>query len=265
MILNHYNKFILYFIEGVFTMFNNPYKESDTIKIVVIDDDFNISDKLCDFLAKNKNFEVCAYFKSGIDVEKEINFYKPDLVIVDITANDNENVSVFKKLSILNENKPKIITMSSLKSETNLEDLFKMGIKYHLRKPIIFSLLEDAIYSVCNENSSDNHISKIGKIKKFVRLLGVPTNILGYTYICESLIYMTENSRVMFLNEVYKLVAKNNITSSESVEVSIRNAIKKTIKVNSSEFLKIFGDETESLSNSKFLTIIKEILCERFF
>ncbi|MBR0423493.1 MAG: response regulator [Clostridia bacterium] len=245
-------------------MFNNLYKEIDSIKIIVIDDDFIISDKLCKFLAKNEKFEICACFKSGIDVIKEMNFYKPDLVIADVSAKDHENESVFKKLSGLAENKPDIITMSSLKSDDNLEELFKIGIKYHIRKPIIFSLLEDAIYSVFSEKPSGKHISKIGKIKKFVRLLGVPTNILGYTYICESLNYMTENTRVMFLNEIYKLIAKDNITSSESVEVSIRNAIKKTIKVGSDEFLKIFGETADSLSNSKFLTTIKEILYEKF-
>ena len=245
-------------------MFNNLHKENSTIKIIVIDDDTVISDKLCKFLAKNENFEICSYFKSGINIEKEMNFYKPNLVITDISAKDDENEYVLKKLSALSENKPKIITISSLKCEADLEKLFRMGIKYHIRKPIIFSLLEDAIYSVCYEKSNNSYISKIGKIKKFVRFLGVPTNILGYTYICESLSYMVGNSRVMFLNEVYKLVAKNNITSSESVEVSIRNAIKKTIKVSSSEFLKVFGENIDTLSNSKFLTIIKEILCEKF-
>ncbi len=244
-------------------MFNDLYKGSNVIKIIVIDDDFNISGKLCKFLSMNQRFEICGYFKSGINVEKEINLYKPHLIIVDITAMDNKNEFVFKKLSALRKNKPKIITMSSLRSEVDLGKLFKMGIKYHIRKPVIFSMLEDAIYSVCCEKPN-NYIFKIGKIKKFVRLLGVPTNILGYTYICESLSYMVGNPRVMFLNEVYKLVAKNNITSSESVEASIRNAIKKMIKVSNSEFIKIFGENTETLSNSKFLTNIKEILCEKF-
>ncbi|MBQ6144050.1 MAG: response regulator [Clostridia bacterium] len=244
-------------------MFNNLYEESSKIKIIVVDDDFNFSDRLCGYLSMNEKFEICACFKSGIDVEKEINFYKPDIVIADVSAKDNKDICVFKILSSMVENRPKIITMSSLKSEIDLEKLFKIGIKYHIRKPVIFSLLEDVIYSVCHEKPS-SYISNVGKIKKFVRSLGVPTNILGYTYICESLSYMTENTRVMFLNEVYKLVAKNNITSSESVEVSIRNAIKKMIKVNSPEFLKIFGKNTESLSNSQFLTIVKELLCEKF-
>ena len=230
----------------------------------MIDDDFNFSDRLCRYLSKNQKFEICACFKSGVDVEEEINFYKPDIVIADVCAKDNKDICVFKILSYMGENRPKIITMSSLKSEIDLEKLFKIGIKYHIRKPVIFSLLEDAIYSVCHEKPNSGNVFNIGKIKKFVRALGVPTNILGYTYICESLSYMTENPRVMFLNEVYKLVAKNNITSCESVEVSIRNAIKKMIKVSNPEFLKVFGEDAETLSNSKFLTIVKELLCEKF-
>ncbi|MBQ2671324.1 MAG: hypothetical protein IJG00_00720 [Clostridia bacterium] len=244
-------------------MFNNLYEESSKIKIIVVDDDFNFSDRLCGYLSMNEKFEICACLKSGIDIEKEVSFYSPDIVIADVSAKDNKDVCVFKILSSMVENRPKIITMSSLKSEIDLEKLFKIGIKYHIRKPVIFSLLEDVIYSVCHEKPNRN-VFNIGKIKKFVRSLGVPTNILGYTYICESLSYMTENPRVMFLNEVYKLVAKNNITSSESVEVSIRNAIKKMVKVNNSEFLKVFGEDTETLSNSQFLTIVKELLCEKF-
>lgn len=243
-------------------MLNVLNAKDSRIRIIIIDDDWRETEKICEFLSINKKIEICKRLQNGINIIKEVVFYNPDLIIADIDSED-DGEHIFKKLGFLKENKPKIITISSQKNEVNLEKLFNSGVDYHLRKPLVFSMLENVIYSIFGSRTG-NYALCVGKIRKFVRALGVPTNVLGYTYICESLSFMVQNSRVMFLNEVYKLVAKDNVTSGESVEVSIRNAVKKAIKANTDEFVKTFGRDIVSLSNSKFLSIAKEVLYEKF-
>ena len=53
--------------------------------------------------------------------------------------------------------------------------------------------------------------------------------------------------------------------STESVEVSIRNAIKKIVKDSLPSFVEIFGENVKSVSNSKFLFTLKEVLLSQRF
>ena len=119
--------------------------------------------------------------------------------------------------------------------------------------------------------SSNNEIAKttskpkqLALIRNQVRKTGIPTNFVGYKYIIEALRFMINSQEPLFMDEVYQKVANNNHVSKASVEVSIRNAIKKASQTNNSYIKKIIiAGNSDSLSNSVFLSTLKEIIIEK--
>ena len=71
------------------------------------------------------------------------------------------------------------------------------------------------------------------------------------------------DNRTVFIGEIYDYIAKQYETSANCVEVSIRNAIKKTYQVSNQKFLEIFGNH-KSLGNYAFLTILRDTFEELY-
>ena len=87
----------------------------------------------------------------------------------------------------------------------------------------------------------------------------MPPHILGYTYAAEAINYMiTTPNESLFINDIYHHIAFCYSTSSSCVEVSIRNAVKKTYNTNNLYFNKIFKN-TPKIGNHIFLTILRDI------
>ncbi len=232
------------------------------VRILIIEDSMEERRTLINFLGADCDIEICSFLSSGFDVVSEIKFHKPDVVLTDFLASDADGTNVLDKINFAFKNdKPRLIVMSSLESMNVLEKSFSYGIDYYIRKPIILSLLKDAILSVCRGKTPDiaSEVIRVIKIKNLVRSVGIPLNVLGYTYIVEALKYMTGSDKTVFLGEVYRYICKNNDTSTECVEVAIRNAIKKAVKVTNENFKKIFDDCNLNPSNSLFLTTLKEV------
>ena len=101
---------------------------------------------------------------------------------------------------------------------------------------------------------------QIVKIKFLLRSIGMPSHILGYTYTAEAIDYMLAMpNKSLFINDIYHHIALCYSTSSSCVEVSIRNAIKKTHNSNNIHFNKIF-ENTSRIGNHIFLTVLRDIV-----
>ena len=130
---------------------------------------------------------------------------------------------------------------------------------------MILSLLKNAIISMCSDKVTEYHKIEMYHIKNLLRSMSAPIHVVGFTYICEALEYLIENPKTMFLKEVYLVISDTHVVSVESVEVSIRNAIKKMVKDSLPSFVEIFGENVKSVCNSKFLFTLKEVLLSQRF
>ena len=61
-----------------------------------MEDEVNIRRALLDFLSRDPNISICAFFTSGFDIISEIKFYKPDVVITDFLATDISDIKVLE-------------------------------------------------------------------------------------------------------------------------------------------------------------------------
>ncbi len=101
--------------------------------------------------------------------------------------------------------------------------------------------------------------NNILKIKKLVKDVGVPLNILGYKYISTAIYKLIDAPKSMSMSEIYNIIALKNLTSPECVEAAVRNAIKKAAFLSTPTFRKIFKN-SNSISNSLFLIMMKNFL-----
>lgn len=229
------------------------------IRVMIVEDDERIRKSILDFFGKDKEIEICGFFGSGLEVPDEIKFWKPDVIITDFLATDRKGAKVLNVInSDILEKKPKTIVISNTDNISVMEQSFRLGIDYYIKKPIIFSLLKDAILLVCKNNAENTeNISRKIRIKNCLKKLGVPVNILGYTYMEEALWYMINSEKTMFLSEIYGKISAKYDTSLKCVEISIRNAIKKAKNTCNDEFKEIFSFCSDP-GNSIFLSALKE-------
>ena len=108
-------------------------------------------------------------------------------------------------------------------------------------------------------------IEKFMVIKEFIKSMGIPINLMGHKYIVNCLVIMLSSKEVVFLNELYQEISEIYNISKQSVEISIRNAIKKALNSDEQKVRNILGiGKSIKLSNSVFLNAAKYILIERF-
>ena len=118
---------------------------------------------------------------------------------------------------------------------------------------------KDIIYN----GNDETLLKRIEVTKKVLREIGIPANFIGYKYIGEVLLYMLQNKDVTFINEIYRKISIYHHTSSNSVEVSINNAIKRALEISEENVRKILKiSNSVKITNSVFLNTAKEIIYE---
>lgn len=237
-------------------------KSSKRIRVMIVEDEEKLRKSMLEFFGGCKEVDICGFFGSGLNIEYEIKRLKPDVLITDFLAISSEGTKVLNSVSKIEKEKPKIIVTSHTDSISVLEESFRIGADYYIKKPLIFSLLKDAIFIVCKDKSANISYDMDLKLRtrKLLKACGIPANILGYTYIEESISYLNQVDKIVFMSEVYGVLSEKYNTSVKCIEVSIRNAIKKAKKISNDEFKKIFDFCDGNPGNSIFISTLREKL-----
>lgn len=237
--------------------------------ILIADDNVNICNILDDYLGKKNYLNVCGISNNGIDALNKIIKLKPDIILLDLILPRLDGIEILKILNKKNLKNyiSKIIIISAVGHENILKEAFSYGIKYYMLKPFNLCSLNSRIDSIINENKPDlgafyTDPSKDTYILKNLIKLGIPTNILGYKYINDSLKIILSKSENWLISDIYNSISKKYLTSEACVENAIRNAIVQAYKKNNAFFEKIFPKNISKSrpSNSIFLTALAEYI-----
>ena len=235
------------------------YRSSNSkIKLIIIEDNIDERRNMLEYFGNSAEFEICSFLCSGSDLKSHIQKFNPDILILDFFSHDvYGNILLSKIQQLIYKRDLKVIVTSSVDSAHAMKKSYSCGASYYMNKPLMLPLLKDVILNLIGSKSNSASEVEIIKIKRMLRDLGIPTNILGYLYIAESIHEMVSNSKSMFLNDVYRKIAKNNSTTIECVEISIRNAVNTAKKAKNAIFIEFFRGNTR-ISNSVFLNTLKE-------
>ena len=132
------------------TKSNNQKEETKSLKILIVDDNEQITKMLTTFLQlKEQSCTVANDGKEGLKLIKENDH---DVVLLDLAMPEFDGYAVIKDLEdskLLNERKIIVFTASTITQE-ELDELVVRGVKSYILKPIDIDILLSKIIETAN-------------------------------------------------------------------------------------------------------------------
>ena len=207
------------------------------IRVLVVDDDYDECEIIRRAFEIADDIEVCGIVNDGVAGVEMTKKLMPDVILLDIIMPNIDGLEVAKKIRELDmEKDPKIIMFTAIGNQNVINTAFGIGVDYYLKKPVnLLSLIEKV--RMVHKNKAYTDMYNINKsnfrvIKETINKICIPINLTGYKYIVQVVDIMLEKNNMTF-KQMYEIVAEKNNTSSQCVEVSVRNAIRRATEIQS--------------------------------
>ncbi|MDD3187628.1 MAG: sporulation transcription factor Spo0A [Bacilli bacterium] len=201
----------------------------EKIRVLIIEDDRNITNLLKDFFKKKKDVEISSEANDGIKGIKLIKKNNYDLILLDLIMPNEDGISVLEEMKKLNIEK-KVIIASSFNSQEIFQKMCEFNISYYFLKPYDLEKLYERIKEVYKNNSikiNYNNTRNKQEITMLLHKLGIPSHIKGYAYLRKaiSIVYDDPHEIKNITKKIYPLIARHYNTTPSRVESDIRHAI----------------------------------------
>ncbi len=244
--------------------------EQKQIKLLIVEDNFEMCDILENFFRMTPEIDVCATAHNGDEALQYIRTTGPDVLLLDIIMPKLDGISVLEKLNSAEmKTKPKVIVTSAVGQDAITNRALSLGASFYMIKPYNLSDLLARITLLCEAPKPRGERSETaGELwtaaSRAMIEIGAPAHMRGYQYSAEALcIMLQEKRRCAIVKEIYTTVARENQTSPECVEGAIRKMIRKMCQHPSDAFVHLFSENADGPfqqpSNGKFLSS----LCEK--
>lgn len=195
----------------------------------------------------------------------------PDVVVLDISAQNGDAVSVMKRVRELGVKFPVFIITSAFDNEFIERQIMDNGASRFLLKPYdvddLCSAISSALGDRANSLSDDMEIV----VTDIIHQLGVPAHIKGYHYLRTAILYSIEDKNLLdsVTKLLYPTVAGIYETTSSRVERAIRHAIEIAWDRGNVDTLNSFFGYTVDTgkgkpTNSEFIALITDKLRLRY-
>ena len=242
----------------------------EKIKVLMIDDNANLSGMVKDFFKKNKKIEICDRALDGEEGLKLISDNDYDVILLDLIMPKKDGISVLEELKNKGITK-NIIVLTSYNSAEVIRNVSEYGIKYYMLKPFDLIDLEKRIldiYKVKSNKVIDIFQNKLEiSITRMLHELGMPSHIKGYQYIRDGIVMIYNNPEIIggITKELYPDVASKYNTTVSRVERAIRHAIEVSWNRGNWDLMEeIFGHSVDidkaKPTNSEFIVTIADKL-----
>ncbi len=128
------------------------------IRVIVVDDEPDVSEVLCEFL-KIKNIEVVARGNNGQDAFELYKKFKPDVVLMDLVMPRYDGFYGLKKIRELDP-KSKIMIISASLTTSYVQRLLELNVNSISLKPYDLNNVIEIIHKV-NEGLKLNRVPNI--------------------------------------------------------------------------------------------------------
>lgn len=257
------------------------------IKVLIADDNYDLSNALSEFLNLQSEMEIISCHQNGAQVLEAMKEHQADILLLDVIMPEMDGISVLEALKG-NEStykRPKnIIMFTAFNQEKVMTKAAELGASYFIMKPfemnkiieIIRDVHQNFVYSPKSENANavfgainqmNDAFDLETEITHVLHEVGVPAHIKGYLYLRESIdmIYHEIELLGSITKTLYPDVAKKYKTTSSRVERAIRHAIEVAwSRGNVDAISKIFGYTVNvnksKPTNSEFIAMIADRL-----
>lgn len=208
-----------------------------TLTIMIIEDDEQACFNFKNIISKHHNLKLVFTTNDSKHALDKVKIFIPDVIILDLELHCGcgSGIEFLSKLSI--SPKPFIIVTTNNSSqltykfahENGCDFLFhKNECDYSEEKVISFVLtMKNLILRYTKDNSSTNPSTedddKYSYIEEIFNKIGISPKLLGYKYLFDAIILVSEDSK----DNLYSTIAKKYNKSNASVEHAMQNAINK--------------------------------------
>jgi len=258
---------------------------SDSVDILLVDDNEEFCQLLAEFFEINNGFNVVEVLNNGLQVVEYLEENdQPDLLILDIIMPHLDGIGVLEELNSRNLIQDmKIIALTALGHDKIMKNIFELGAHYYIMKPFDLDKLVDRINLLMNseseEPSQDIYLKNIKMeteeenftryITDIIHELGVPAHIKGYRYIRHAVELVIKDMDLLgaVTKELYPQVSEEFDSTPSRVERAIRHAIDVAWKRGNQKALKKYFknnlNDNSKPTNSQFIArIADEIMVE---
>ncbi|WP_017415724.1 sporulation transcription factor Spo0A [Clostridium tunisiense] len=263
--------------------------DQNCINVLIDDDNKEFCNILNDYLLSQKDINVVAIAKDGIEALKLIGEKRPDLIVLDIIMPHLDGLGVLEKLNTMNLSPmPRIIVLSAVGQDKITQRAITLGADYYVVKPFDMDVFTKRIRQMFNNTiSSDeekrsivvNDMSDIkirsnnepmnleAEITSIIHEIGVPAHIKGYMYLREAITLVVNDIELLsaVTKELYPSIAKRYNTTASRVERAIRHAIEVAWSRGQVDTInKLFGytihNDKGKPTNSEFIAMVADKL-----
>ena len=119
--------------------------DSGKRKVLVVDDDEDLVELICDQLSQDGRFEIRAA-NNGFDAGMMVKEYRPDLIVLDVMLPDINGKEVCQRVrSDKSMHEVRIICISGMVEEDKIEELRAAGANDFIKKPFEVDMLIDRV------------------------------------------------------------------------------------------------------------------------
>ena len=116
----------------------------DKIRVLVVDDNENSTDILCDYinLDNDNSIEIVGVASNGFEAIEMITEKQPDIVLLDMIMPYLGGIGVLKKNKTMNlRRKPLFIMLSALGQDIMIQEALDLGAVCYIQKPFDMEVL----------------------------------------------------------------------------------------------------------------------------
>jgi len=253
---------------------------TDTRRVLLTDDG---NEQGCAQALRGRGFETLVCPKDGLEVLRQVDAKKPDVLIMDTFLAHLDALGVLKELkSRPPAPKPLIFLLSSVDNTRFEQEALGGGADYYFLKPFDVQILAERVAQLISWRSIGVGAGSAGPaalpvirsrsdlemmISEIMHQVGVPAHIKGYQYLREAIILSIEDTEMIssVTKVLYPTVAKTFKTTPSRVERAIRHAIEVAwdrgdVDVLSSYFGYTIQNQRGKPTNSEFIAMISDKL-----
>ena len=244
----------------------------ENCKIVVFDNNDELSKGLRDFYSTNESVDIVNNFDTTEDLINYISTNNIDILITDLILKNADGFYIIEQLKKL-DNCPKIVVASAAFEDSFIKRAFAMGVSYYMIKPIDYKLLDLRMSELLRGVVQDSSIKKSivrnkqleEKITNIFITVGIPAHIKGYQFLREAIKMAIDNPDIInsITKRLYPSIAERFETSSSKVERAIRHAIEvawnrgKIENINSLFGIRVYTNN-EKPTNGEFIALVAD-------
>jgi len=253
---------------------------TDTRRVLLTDDG---NEQGCAQALRSRGFETHVCPKDGLEVLRQTDAKKPDVLIMDTFLTHLDALGVLKELKLRPPaHKPLIFLLSSVDNARFEQEALSGGADYYFLKPFDVQVLAERVSQLIGWRSIGALPGTGGPIalpvirsrsdlemmiSEIMHQVGVPAHIKGYQYLREAIILSIEDTEMIssVTKVLYPTVAKTFKTTPSRVERAIRHAIEVAwdrgdVDVLSSYFGYTIQNQRGKPTNSEFIAMISDKL-----